>query len=193
MQPYTHTHTHAYTSHSLPSSPPELDFLKSIPVFFHFHCSQLTSSYLQQHWTCECEMLHRAVQIEMSTSTFSFVFLSSLSFRLYWAFFLFCFTNPARLFFSFYRLQPAARSQRTFRLTPRTTRPLWWRGSVLAWFTTQPSTGTPSPTRGCRAETRASRTTGQTGTRTWYGRIFTSLHKTQHPCARSPLTAWNFC
>lgn len=96
---------------------------------------------------------------------------SSIFFRLFIEFSATSTLINSFFFFFSCHLQPAAQSQRMFRLTPRTIRPSWWCGSVHVWFTTRPSTGTPSPTRGCRAVTRASRSTGQMETRTWYERV----------------------
>lgn len=69
-------------------------------------------------------------------------------------------------------LQLAALSHRMFRLMLRTTPPSWWPGSVPVQCMTQPSTGTLSHTRSCRAKTSASRSTGPTETRMWYARSF---------------------
>lgn len=103
---------------------------------------------------------------------------SSIFFRLFIEFSATSTLINSFFFFSCH-LQPAAQSQRMFRLTPRTIRPSWWCGSVRAWFMTRPSTGTPSPTRGCRAVTRASRSTGQMETRTWYERVSSHLSPKQ--------------
>lgn len=123
-------------------------------------------------------MLHCADNVYMYCCTFSFH-----AFHQFFSGFLLSFLPHPHwsipFFFFSCHLQPAAQSQRMFRLTPRTIRPSWWCGSVRAWFTTRPSTGTPSPTRGCRAVTRASRSTGQMETRTWYERVSSHLSPKQ--------------
>lgn len=65
MQPYTHTH--ACTSHVLPSSPSEMDCFFLILSWFSLIFS-LISSYLQQYWIIECEIMHCAVYMKMSFS-----------------------------------------------------------------------------------------------------------------------------
>lgn len=135
-----------------------------------FQFQQLINIKLPQKLRTQCGeclcvlILDVYLQLLLSSLYFSFFFLKK---------FLACYSYKLLVTcLSVHCLQPAALSHRMFRLMLRTTPPSWWPGSVPVQCMTQPSTGTLSHTRSCRAKTSASRSTGPMETRMWYARSF---------------------